>query len=85
MPELPEVETVKRGLAPVMEGFRFETVILNRADLRFPFADGFIDRIQGSTLTRLSRRAKFLQAELSIRNTRAITSIILRPIPNTIM
>ncbi len=65
MPELPEVETVKRGLAPVMEGFRFETVILNRADLRFPFADGFIDRIQGSTLTRLSRRAKFLQAELS--------------------
>ncbi len=48
-----------------MEGFVFDRVQLNRADLRFPFADGFIERVQGSTLTRLSRRAKFLQAELS--------------------
>jgi len=48
-----------------MEGFVFERVQLNRSDLRFPFADGFIDRIQGTTLTRLTRRAKFLQAELS--------------------
>ena len=65
MPELPEVETVRRGLTPVMEGFVFERVQLNRPDLRFPFADGFIDRVQGTTLTRLTRRAKFLQAELS--------------------
>ena len=65
MPELPEVETVRRGLAPVMEGFVFDRVQLNRPDLRFPFAKGFIDRIQETTLTRLTRRAKFLQAELS--------------------
>ena len=48
-----------------MEGVRFAKVTLNRPDLRFPFADGFIDRIQGQRLERLSRRAKFLQAELS--------------------
>jgi len=65
VPELPEVETVRRGLAPVMEGFVFDRVQLNRPDLRFPFAEGFIDRIQETTLTRLTRRAKFLQAELS--------------------
>ncbi len=65
MPELPEVETVRRGLLPVMEGHRFTRVQLNRPDLRFPFAPGFIDRLQGTTLTRLSRRAKFLQADLS--------------------
>ena len=65
MPELPEVETVRRGLAPVMEGVRFAKVTLNRPDLRFPFAEGFIERIQGQRLERLSRRAKFLQAELS--------------------
>ena len=65
MPELPEVETVRRGLTPVMEGFVFERVQLNRADLRFPFTDGFIKRLEGQTLTSLTRRAKFLQAELS--------------------
>lgn len=65
MPELPEVETVKRGLSPVMEGAVFKRVTLNRPDLRFPFDDQFIERIQGQRLTRLSRRAKFLQAELS--------------------
>ena len=65
MPELPEVETVKRGLTPVMEGFVFDRVQLNRPDLRFPFGGDFIDRIQGQTLNTLTRRAKFLQAELS--------------------
>ncbi|HCE21808.1 MAG TPA: DNA-formamidopyrimidine glycosylase, partial [Hyphomonas sp.] len=39
MPELPEVETVRRGLAPVMEGQRIERLVHNRADLRFPFPD----------------------------------------------
>ena len=48
-----------------MDGAVFETVTLNRADLRFPFAPKFADRIQGTTLTRLSRRAKFLRADLS--------------------
>jgi len=65
VPELPEVETVRRGLAPVMESARFAKVTLNRPDLRFPFAPDFIQRIQGQQLVRLSRRAKFLQAELS--------------------
>jgi len=65
MPELPEVETVRSGLAPVMEGRVFEHVRLNRADIRFPFPDNFIERLQGVTIERLSRRAKFLVAELS--------------------
>ena len=65
MPELPEVETVRRGLAPIMEGAVFETVTLNRPDLRFPFDPDFIARVQGQRLLRLTRRAKFLQAELS--------------------
>lgn len=65
MPELPEVETVRKGLAPVMEGRVFEQVVLNRPDLRFPFPDNFRERLVGKTLTRLSRRAKFLVAELS--------------------
>lgn len=65
MPELPEVETVKRGLAPVMEGFVFDKVVLNRPDLRFPFPDNFIKRLEGQTLERLGRRAKFLDGTLS--------------------
>lgn len=65
MPELPEVETVKCGLAPVMEGRTFEHIRLNRADIRFPFPENFIGRLQGVTLERLSRRAKFLVAKLS--------------------
>ena len=48
-----------------MEGFVFDHVQLNRPDLRFPFADGFVVRVQGKTLTSLTRRAKFLQARLS--------------------
>jgi len=65
MPELPEVETVRAGLLPVMEGARFKTVTLNRPDLRFPFPDNFAARLTGQKVERLSRRAKFLQADLS--------------------
>ncbi|WP_371396836.1 bifunctional DNA-formamidopyrimidine glycosylase/DNA-(apurinic or apyrimidinic site) lyase [Fretibacter rubidus] len=65
MPELPEVETVRRGLAPVMDGAVFSRVTLNRADLRFPFAERFAQRLTGATVNSLTRRAKFLQAELS--------------------
>ena len=65
MPELPEVETVKNGLAPVMEGRKFKSVVLNRKDIRFPFPKNFINRLEGKTLTRLSRRAKFLVGVLS--------------------
>jgi formamidopyrimidine-DNA glycosylase len=65
MPELPEVETVRRGLQGAMEGARFKTVALNRADLRFPFQRGFADRLTGQTVRALGRRAKYLVAELS--------------------
>jgi len=56
MPELPEVETVRRGLAPVLEGARLTRVEQRRPDLRFPFPDGFVQRLTGATLTRLDRR-----------------------------
>ena len=65
MPELPEVETVRGGLLPVMEGARFARVTLNRPDLRFPFPENFTARLTGQKVERLSRRAKFLQADLS--------------------
>ncbi len=64
MPELPEVETVRRGLAPAMEGQRIARVTLNRADLRFKFPDGFAERLTGRTITSLGRRAKYLTADL---------------------
>lgn len=64
MPELPEVETVRRGLAPVMDGRRIITSELRRPDLRFPFASDFIERTQGKRIERLGRRAKYLVAEL---------------------
>ena len=60
MPELPEVETVRRGLQPVMEGARVRRVEQRRPDLRFPFPTGFADRLAGRTVTALARRAKYL-------------------------
>jgi formamidopyrimidine-DNA glycosylase len=63
MPELPEVEIIRRGLAPVMEGASFSDVRLNRADLRFPFEPGFAGRLRGQRICRLSRRAKYIIAE----------------------
>ncbi|MDJ0922393.1 MAG: bifunctional DNA-formamidopyrimidine glycosylase/DNA-(apurinic or apyrimidinic site) lyase [Henriciella sp.] len=65
MPELPEVETVRRGLSPVMEGRVIERLEVNRPDLRFPFPDRFRERVEGTTITRMGRRAKFLVTELS--------------------
>jgi formamidopyrimidine-DNA glycosylase len=64
MPELPEVETVRRGLEPAMVGARFSRVILRRPDLRFPFPDRFAARLEGHTVTALARRAKYLTAAL---------------------
>lgn len=60
MPELPEVETVRRGLAPVLEGQRIDAVELRRPDLRFPFPDRFVARLTGATIGPLGRRAKYL-------------------------
>ena len=65
MPELPEVETVRRGLAPRMVGRRIERVELRRPDLRFPFPAGFAARLEGASVTDLRRRAKYLLADLS--------------------
>jgi formamidopyrimidine-DNA glycosylase len=65
MPELPEVETVRRGLAPVMEDARFTKVVLNRPDLRQPLPKNFVKRLEGTTVTGLGRRAKYLLADLS--------------------
>jgi formamidopyrimidine-DNA glycosylase len=65
MPELPEVETVRRGLAPAMEGARFFKVEVRRPDLRWPLPRNFARRLHGQTVTGLGRRAKYLLADLS--------------------
>lgn len=65
MPELPEVETVRRGLTPAMQGKIIERVDVNRPDLRFPFPEKFKTRVEGATITHMGRRAKFLVSELS--------------------
>src|SRR6201991_4200348 len=64
MPELPEVETVRRGLQPAMEGARILKAEARRKDLRFPFQKDFIARLEGQTVTGLGRRAKYLMADL---------------------
>ena len=65
MPELPEVETVRRGLQPVMEGARFDKVEARRPDLRWPLPKDFVQRLEGQTVTGLGRRAKYILADLS--------------------
>ncbi len=60
MPELPEVETTRRGLAPAMVGKAVSRVILNRNDLRFPIHADFRARVEGQTVERIDRRAKYL-------------------------
>lgn len=65
MPELPEVETVRRGLEPAFRDARIDKVELRRPDLRFPFPERFRERLEGRTVTALGRRAKYLLADLS--------------------
>ncbi len=69
MPELPEVETVRRGLEPVLVGAALTRVRQNRPDLRFPFPDRFVARLEGATVDRVDRRAKYLLAALSTGET----------------
>jgi len=64
MPELPEVETVRRGLSPFMEGARIVRLALNRPDLRFPFPDRFAEQAGGARIEALGRRAKYLLIHL---------------------
>ena len=65
MPELPEVEAVRRMLEPAMQGARFRRVIVNRPDLRIPFPERFADRLRGFTVSRVRRRGKYLVVSLS--------------------
>ena len=64
MPELPEVETVRRGLEPAMAGQKIKKVEQRRKDLRFPFPEDFAARLTGRRITSLSRRAKYLLVDL---------------------
>lgn len=65
MPELPEVETIVRGLRPRLEGRTLSRVSVRRPDLRIPFPENFSNRLEGRTVTRLDRRAKYIVARLS--------------------
>jgi len=69
MPELPEVETVRRGLAPAMEGARFLDVEARRPDLRWPLPPQFARRLVGTAVTSLRRRGKYLLADLGSGDT----------------
>lgn len=64
MPELPEVETVRRGLVPAMEGRRIAHVTLNRPDLRWPLPENMAARLEGARVERLRRRSKYILADL---------------------
>jgi len=64
MPELPEVETVRRGLEPVMTGQRIVRALVNRPDLRWPFPANMADRLTGATVMALRRRSKYILADL---------------------
>jgi formamidopyrimidine-DNA glycosylase len=64
MPELPEVETVRKGLEPILVGNAFARVEQRRKDLRFPLPKDFAERLKGRTVEALDRRAKYLLARL---------------------
>jgi formamidopyrimidine-DNA glycosylase len=69
MPELPEVETVRGGLAPVLEGQRLARVEARRPDLRFPLPENFVQQLTGARIVSLRRRAKYLLAQLDREDT----------------
>ncbi len=72
MPELPEVETVRRGLEPALVGTIIADVVQNRADLRFPLPERFTERLRGRRVERLDRRAKYILAHLDDANVLAM-------------
>src|SRR6478609_7342794 len=72
MPELPEVETVRLGLQPVMEGYRLVDVETRRGDLRVPFPKDFVGRTKGRKVKQLRRRAKYILADLDSGETLVI-------------
>ena len=64
MPELPEVETVRRGLEPAMVGKKIATADVRRPDLRWPFPDNMAKRLTGARVERLWRRSKYILGDL---------------------
>jgi formamidopyrimidine-DNA glycosylase len=69
MPELPEVETVRRGLQPALEGARIERAEIRRSGLRWPFPARMAERLEGARITSLGRRSKYLLARLDTGET----------------
>ncbi|MGJ8610674.1 MAG: bifunctional DNA-formamidopyrimidine glycosylase/DNA-(apurinic or apyrimidinic site) lyase [Octadecabacter sp.] len=69
MPELPEVETVRSGLIPSMQGQMIARADVNRPDLRWPFPENMAARLTGATVTALRRRSKYILADLSTGET----------------
>ena len=69
MPELPEVETVRRGLAPALEGTAIRSASVNRPDLRSPFPERMAQRLTGATVRGLRRRSKYILADLDTGET----------------
>lgn len=65
MPELPEVETVRRGLLPVMEGQQISRTDVNRPDLRWPFPERMAERLRDVQITAVRRRSKYILVDLS--------------------
>jgi formamidopyrimidine-DNA glycosylase len=65
MPELPEVETVRRGLEPAMAGQVIVRATVNRPDLRWPLPEKMAERLEGATVVALRRRSKYILADLS--------------------
>ena len=69
MPELPEVETVRRGLSPAMEGAVIAQADVNRPDLRWPFPEGMAKRLTGARVEQLRRRSKYILGDLDTGET----------------
>src|ERR1700753_1906523 len=72
MPELPEVETVRTGLEPVLQGHVITDARTRRGDLRVPFPRDFADRLKGRKVEKLWRRAKYIRADLDSGETLVI-------------
>ena len=72
MPELPEVETTRRGLAPHLQGRRVHGVILRRADLRWPIPPEVAELMPGQRIEDIRRRAKYLLLDTAGANTTAL-------------
>ena len=69
MPELPEVETIMRGISPFLTGATIKRIKLNRADLRWPFPENFASRVKEAKVLNLKRRSKYILIDLSTGET----------------